>query len=563
MRCHIFKRITNLYRTIVSGNPETEQTQHAVANSSHDTDKPSMTNGQVKRKPRPRHHSREMNLNDDLSAPKTQERTRNDSSQPQGPRKHKPNRIRKGPTQSRLTSNGLIETIIPRDKHNISRNNISPNATKVLYRLNNSGFEAYLVGGGVRDLLLGNTPKDFDICTNATPTQIKRLFTNCRIIGRRFQLAHIVYGREIIEVATFRAPHDEDVKDKNASAQAQSGMLLRDNIFGTLEQDAARRDFTINCLYYSVDDFSVRDFAGGVNDLKAGLIKLIGDPITRYREDPVRMLRAIRFAAKLDMKISQETADPIFELSHLLNSIPPARLFDESLKLLQGGYGLASLKKLREYQLFGVLFPLLNTWLDQQSNTPFTRMVEQVLINTDERIAQDLGVNPAFLFAALLWYPLLEKSQTIQNESGLKDHDAFNLAMNEILDEQYRTLAIPKRLTLIIREIWQIQSHLYTHKGARAHKLIELNKFKAGFDLLKLRASVESNEAIQSLTHWWENFLIDNPVPTFQPDSPARKSKSLYANDFHDPNDSTPKPKRRFNKPKRRKPESHYKDATE
>ncbi|SES63684.1 polynucleotide adenylyltransferase PcnB [Thorsellia anophelis] len=469
------------------------------------------------------------------------------------PRRNKPNRIRKGPTQSRITDNGLIETIIPRDKHNISRNNISSNATKVLYRLNNAGFEAYLVGGGVRDLLLGNTPKDFDVCTNATPAQIKRLFANCRIIGRRFQLAHIVYGREIIEVATFRAPHDEETVDKNASAQTQNGMLTRDNIFGTLEQDAARRDFTINCLYYNVDDFSVKDFAGGIDDLKAGLIKLIGDPITRYREDPVRMLRAVRFAAKLNMQISKETAEPIFELSHLLKAIPPARLFDESLKLLQGGYGLASLKKLREFNLFGVLFPLLNTWLDEQTNTPFTRMVEQVLINTDQRIADNLGVNPAFLFAALLWYPLLEKSKTIKNEGGLTDYDAFNLAMNDLLDEQHRTLAIPKRLTLIIREIWQLQSQLARHQGPKAYKLLELNKFRAGFDLLKLRASVERNQEIQNLAQWWENFQIENPISQSQIEGSSKRNKSVYANDLHDANDTYPKPKRHFNKPRRKK----------
>lgn len=380
----------------------------------------------------------------------------------------------------------------------------------MLYRLNKSGFEAYLVGGGVRDLLLNNKPKDFDVCTNATPAQIQKLFRNCRIVGRRFQLAHIVFGQDIIEVATFRAPHDEKPDDKNLSQQAKSGMLLRDNVFGTLEQDAARRDFTINCLYYSVDDFTLRDFAGGLEDLKTGTIRLIGDPETRYREDPVRMLRAVRFVAKLGMKMSEETAEPIPRLSHLLNAIPSARLFDESLKLLQSGYGVASFNQLREYRLFGILFPLLDNWLNEQVNTPFTRIIYQVLDNTDHRLANDLRVNPAFLFAVMLWYPLSEHAQTISNESGLSYYDAFNLAMNDILDEQCRTLAIPKRLTAMIREIWSFQARFHRRQGHRAFKLIELPRFRAGFDLLKLRAQAENSNELLALTAWWEEFQIPN-----------------------------------------------------
>ena len=219
-------------------------------------------------------------------------------------------------------------TVIPREQHAISRKDISENALKVMYRLNKAGYEAWLVGGGVRDLLLGKKPKDFDVTTNATPEQVRKLFRNCRLVGRRFRLAHVMFGPEIIEVATFRGHHEGNVSDRTTSQRGQNGMLLRDNIFGSIEEDAQRRDFTINSLYYSVADFTVRDYVGGMKDLKDGVIRLIGNPETRYREDPVRMLRAVRFAAKLGMRISPETAEPIPRLATLLNDIPPARLFE-------------------------------------------------------------------------------------------------------------------------------------------------------------------------------------------------------------------------------------------
>ena len=246
---------------------------------------------------------------------------------------------------------------LSRDQHPISRKEISENALKVLYRLNKGGYEAYLVGGGVRDLLLGKTPKDFDIATNATPEQIKALFSNCRLIGRRFRLAHIVFGRDVIEVATFRGHHHQVNTSKHVSAQSDEGMLLRDNVYGTIEEDAERRDFTVNALYYSAKDFTLHDFEGGIEDLAERKLELIGDPETRYREDPVRMLRAVRFAAKLEMTISPRTAAPIRELAPLLQDIPAARLFEETLKLFLAGDGLATYKLLREYGLFQPLFP--------------------------------------------------------------------------------------------------------------------------------------------------------------------------------------------------------------
>ncbi|GAL06545.1 poly(A) polymerase [Photobacterium aphoticum] len=298
--------------------------------------------------------------------------------------------------------------VYQRQEHGISRKDISENALKVLYRLNKAGFDAYLVGGGVRDLLLDKQPKDFDIATNATPEEIKHLFRNCRLIGRRFRLAHILFGRDVIEVATFRGHHADGTPNlsdkKQVAAQNQEGMLLRDNVYGTIEEDAERRDFTINALYYSIKDFTVSDFVNGVEDLDNRIIRLIGDPETRYREDPVRMLRAIRFAAKLDMGIEEKTAAPIVKLSTLLQDIPAARLFEESLKLLQSGNGLATYKLLREYNLFQQLFPLLSEHFTEDQNSQTEQMIEHILSATDKRLAEDKRVNPAFMFAAMLWY---------------------------------------------------------------------------------------------------------------------------------------------------------------
>ncbi|WP_431225695.1 polynucleotide adenylyltransferase PcnB [Serratia sp. L9] len=404
-------------------------------------------------------------------------------------------------------------TVIPRDQHSISRKDISENALKVLYRLNKSGFEAYLVGGGVRDLLLGKKPKDFDITTNATPEQVRKLFRNCRLVGRRFRLAHVMFGPEIIEVATFRGHHEQNPEsDKNLSQQAQSGMLLRDNIYGSIEEDAQRRDFTINSLYYAVSDFSLRDYVGGLRDLQQGVIRLIGDPETRYREDPVRMLRAVRFAAKLDMTLSEETAEPIPRLASLLHEIPPARLFEEALKLLQAGYGYQTYLKLCEYQLFQPLFPLIARHFTPNHDTPMERILVQVLKNTDHRLQNDMRVNPAFLFAAMLWYPLLEHAQKLAQESGLAYYDAFALAMNDVLDEECRSLAIPKRITTLVRDIWQLQLRLSRRQGKRAHKLMEHPKFRAAYDLLALRAEVENNPDMLRLAEWWDEFQEATPA---------------------------------------------------
>ena len=397
----------------------------------------------------------------------------------------------------------LSLNVITRQEHNISRKQISDNALKVLYRLHGAGFDAYLVGGGVRDLLLSQHPKDFDIATNATPEQIRQLFKNCRLIGRRFRLAHIMFGRDIIEVATFRGHHQEP--SKNVSQQSKEGMLLRDNVYGTIDEDAERRDFTINAMYYSIADYSIHDYAGGIEDLEDKLVRLIGDPETRYREDPVRMLRAIRFAVKLDFDIEEDTAAPIEYMAPLLRDIPPARLYEESLKMLQSGHGLETYHLMREYNLFQQLFPTIAEYFTEEYTSNTEQMLDLVLDATDQRIEEGKRINPAFMFAAMLWYPLQEKAKWLMEKRKLSYYDAIMEASNIILDEQVRTIAIPRRHTATIREIWQLQLRMPRRNGKRAFRLMELNKFRAGFDFLEMRGEVEGGETEQ-LAKWWNTF---------------------------------------------------------
>ena len=400
---------------------------------------------------------------------------------------------------------------IPREQHSISRKNIDENALKVLYRLHNAGFRALLVGGGVRDLLLGLKPKDFDIATDATPEEVKALFRNCRLIGRRFRLAHILFGREVIEVATFRGHHDENHKqDKQKVKQSQAGMLLRDNVYGSLEEDAERRDFTVNALYYDIADFSLYDFFGGINDLAERKLNLIGDQDVRYREDPVRMLRAIRFAGKLDFTISEKCSESIRRLAPLLQDIPAARHFDEVIKLLLSGQGLVTYRLLKEYKLLQMLFPILfKDGEDDKANA----IIEQALIDSDARIAIGKRVTPAYLYAIMLWYPLEQRAQEVSFESGMDYHDAFLLAMNEVLSIQVKTIAIPKRFTSAIRDIWMLQLRLPRFGGKRAQRIYQHIKFRAAFDFLSLRAKVEQSRELAELTAWWQEYQKHNKPP--------------------------------------------------
>ncbi|MCH8503096.1 MAG: polynucleotide adenylyltransferase PcnB [Ectothiorhodospiraceae bacterium] len=401
--------------------------------------------------------------------------------------------------------------IIPRSEHGISRADISDNALKVLYRLKNAGYQAYMVGGGVRDLSLGREPKDFDVATDARPEDVKALFRNCRLIGRRFRLAHVHFGPEIIEVATFRALHDPTNGDVEGDVAMEDGRILRDNVYGTVEEDAMRRDFTINSLYYNIADFSIVDFANGVPDLKAGLLRMIGDPEARYREDPVRMLRAVRFAAKLGFRIEEGSAKPIPEMAELLEHIPQARLFEEVLKLLMGGQGAQTFELLRRYRLFGHLFPEADRFLEQEEDGLWLRFINAALRNTDQRIADDKPVTPAFLFAALLWPVVVDLQQTYQDD-GEDEAPALQNACTDALERQVQRVAIPKRFSLPMREIFTLQSRLERYglgAGKRALRLLGHPRFRAAYDFLLLRAEV--GDAPQDLADWGTRFQDSNP----------------------------------------------------
>jgi poly(A) polymerase len=398
---------------------------------------------------------------------------------------------------------GKAPLIIPRPEHNISRAFISENAVKVLYRLRAAGFQAHLVGGGVRDLLLGREPKDFDVATDARPEQVRQIFRNCRLIGRRFRLAHVQYGSEIIEVATFRATNLSEEEDGGDRA-TENGMILRDNVYGNIEEDAFRRDFTVNALYYNIDDFSVVDYVGGMADLRSGTLRLIGDPEIRYREDPVRMLRAVRFAAKLGFLIAPECEVQIPRLARLMEAVPPARLFEEVLKLFLAGSAVPAFEKLRHYHLFEELFPATDEALSHEDHEFPITFVLQALQNTDDRIREGKPVTPVFLFAALLWEPVRRRYEALLAGGELPPYPAMEQAASEVLAEQSRHVAIPKRFTLPMRELWNLQHRFEQRTGKRPFSLLSHPKFRAAYDFLVLRAA--AGEVETELADWWTQF---------------------------------------------------------
>lgn len=384
----------------------------------------------------------------------------------------------------------IIPKTIPRAEHSISRSQISPNAVKVLYRLHKAGFRACLVGGGVRDLLLGIIPKDFDVTTDATPEQVRQLFRNCRLIGRRFRLAHVQFGREIIEVATFRAAEEQD-----DSAEL---FLRYDNYYGNIEDDAQRRDFSVNALYYDINDFSLLDYVGGLDDLNAGVIRIIGEPERRYQEDPVRMLRAIRFAAKLGFRIEPATEAPIYHMAYLLRQVPPARLFDEILKLFITGHAVQSFELLRLYGLLQHILPL--TARSLRKNRAARLLLSNALANTDQRIAEDKPVTPAFLYAALLWAPLCDRMQRL-SEHNTNEQEVLHQAADELIRQQSRHTSMPRRFSAPMREIWALQARFTRRTGKRAHAFLNHPRFRAAYDFLVLRA--QSGEPVEDLADWW------------------------------------------------------------
>jgi len=447
-------------------------------------------------------------------------------------RKNKSSSANKTPNQSgRKNNNHEIATsdnlkILSRDQHCISRKNISKNALKVLYKLNEAGYQAYLVGGGVRDILLGLAPKDFDVATNATPEEVQAEFRNCRLIGRRFRLAHILFGREVIEVATFRAGHDQgntsstnhdqrplDSRPKkhkgkdDRARKSDHGMLVRDNVYGSIIEDAFRRDFTVNALYYTVSDFSVIDYTQGLEDLAARKLRLIGDPDERYREDPVRILRAIRLSCKLDLTIDKQSAEPIAELAPLLSHVSSARLWDESNKLLLAGHAEKTWNSLCERKVAQYLFPQtiesLKNSVNSESSQAAHNFIKSALTNTDKRIANGQPVTPAFLFAVFLWQPLQDRVSHFQSK-GMPAYEAHLKAASIVMDKQRETIGIPKRFSAIAKEMWALQFRLTNRRSKGVQSLISHVRFRAAYDFLCLRAG--QDEELKELAKWWTDY---------------------------------------------------------
>ncbi len=375
--------------------------------------------------------------------------------------------------------------IIPRAAHNVSRKEISDSALKVLYRLHKAGYQAFLVGGCVRDALIGLHPKDFDVATNATPEEVRALFSNCRLIGRRFRLAHVRFGREIIEVATFRAAaiHADDDAEHD-----EEGRILRDNVYGTIDEDVWRRDFTCNALYYNIADFSIWDYANGVADIDRRKLVLIGDPKKRLREDPVRMLRAVRFAAKLDFEIDDSVVEAMRDNAGLLTNVPAARLFDEFLKLFQAGHAVRTFELLWEHGLFDELFPATSQELEQDQG--FGRFVHAALQNTDRRVRAGKSVTPMFLLGVFLWAPTKRIAAMRRAEEKMSEPQSLSLASYEICAEQQRRISIPRRFTVPMREMLALQPRFETTRGKRAMNLLEHRRFRAAYDFMMLLAEV-------------------------------------------------------------------------
>ena len=427
--------------------------------------------------------------------------------------------------------------ILSRGEHGISRKNIDKHALKVLYRLHESGFHACLVGGAVRDLLIGIKPKDFDVATDATPEEVNRLFRNCRLIGRRFRLAHVHFGRQIIEVATYRASHDLT----QSGIQDETGRIVRDNVYGGLADDVWRRDFTANALYYDISDFSVIDFVGGYEDIQNQRLCLIGDVETRYREDPVRMLRALRFSAKLDFEIEDESRLPIYSLGHLLADIPAARLYEEVLKLFHSGHAENSFELLLEFDVLQYLFPEAAKSIEQDENVK--RMLMIAMKNTDDRIRKDLRVTPAFLLAALLWHPVNSRVHELVDK-GMPYSVAIQKSATKILSQQAASVSIPKRFTATMRDIWGLQTRFHYRAGKRALAVLENEKFRAGYDFLCIRVQAGediTNEGLKQDCEWWteiqtqtpeqqRNTLFNQPAKTGKKKSGRRSAKKKTIN---------------------------------
>lgn len=404
----------------------------------------------------------------------------------------------------------LIERVLPRRKpvrveHSgkalgIHSEHMSRNAVYVCDKLQRAGFEAYIVGGAVRDALLGVIPKDFDVATSATPEEVRQEFRRAFIIGRRFKLVHVMFGEETIEVSTFRSNRGGEVESDH------TGRITSDNVYGTQAEDASRRDFTINALYYDPTRDVVVDYMGGLKDIEKRSLRLIGKAETRYREDPVRMLRAVRLAVKLNCGIAKATATPIREHSELIRNVPPARLFDEIQKLLLSGYANATLAELRKHGLAEGLLPLLDLIYQQPGGQKF---IELALDNTDRRVREDKPVSPAFLFASLLWHEVVKRWGEIEAR-GEHHVPALMLAMEQVIDGQRETITLPQRFAGITREIWLMQPRFEQRTSKAALRMVEQPRFRAAYDFLLLRAA--AGEVEQELADWWTHFIESDPA---------------------------------------------------
>lgn len=443
------------------------------------------------------------------------------------------NRLKKIFGTKELKDDEPSPLVISQDQHKIDPRRLSRNAVSVVNRLQDSGYSAYLVGGCIRDMLLEAQPKDFDVATSAKPEQVKRLFNNAMIIGRRFRIVHVRFGREVIEVTTFRAHHDQSSSRREAE-KSNTGMLLRDNVYGDLESDALRRDFTVNALYYDPESEEILDFAAGLQDLQEREIRIIGDAAERYREDPVRMLRAVRFSAKLGFSINRATAEPIMRLAEQIRNVSSARMFDEVLKLLLNGSATATFELLREYHLFEHLFPA--THLCISGDDQALQLVKQAMINTDKRIRQNKRITPAFIFAVFLWQPLQNAMRELRETQSLSAQEAMQRAAHGVIGQQLSCTAIPKRFLIPMREIWSLQLRLPKRDGRRAFALMEHQRFRAAYDFLLLRE--ESGEQLEGLGQWWTRFQ----------DADQSTQESM-AKEAQGPNRKRRRPRRRKPKP--------------
>ncbi|MDP2806403.1 MAG: polynucleotide adenylyltransferase PcnB [Gallionellaceae bacterium] len=424
--------------------------------------------------------------------------------------------------KNKVRSHGSA-TVIPFDVHNVGREGVMHSARRVTDGLQAAGFKAFVVGGAVRDLLLGRQPKDFDVATDATPEEVRRVFRRSRIIGRRFRLVHVMFGEETVETSTFRRM----IEAEDAQTD-EHGRLLRDNEFGDQEQDAARRDFTANALFYDPTTQEIFDYHHGYEDIRANTLRMIGDPEVRYREDPVRMLRAVRLSAKLGMKLDEATAAPIFKMKGLLANVPEARMFDEMLKLLLSGHSLECVTKLREMDLHHGMLPMLDVILEQPLGEKFVTLA---LKNTDQRIREDKSTNPAFLFACLLWHEVLAAWQ-VKQDAGEKPIGALHEAMDEVLDRQRAQLAIPRRYDTIMKEMWLLQPRFEQRGGQRPMRLLGVPRFRAAYDFLLLRC--ESGELDIELGQWWGEFQdasedrrAEMLMPDMEPKKKRRRKKKI------------------------------------